>query len=76
MATNRGNTLTPYDTGKRLQPNVYPVQPCRLPDVEEADRFGRVDFDLSVGRECSTVHGGGSASSWMPLRPHVLRDDL
>lgn len=37
--------LTPYDRGIRLEPKPWHVQPANLPDFEEADRYGRVDFD-------------------------------
>lgn len=36
---------TPYDTGIRLEPKPWHVQPANLPDFKEADRYGRVDFD-------------------------------
>lgn len=45
-------TLTPYDAGDRLQPMPWHTQPLNLPDPEEADRYGKVDFDND---ESSTV---------------------
>ena len=41
--------LTPYDTGKRLQPMPWHVQPLNLPDPAEEDQYGRVDFDDDEG---------------------------
>jgi hypothetical protein len=38
-------SLTPYDTGDRLEPQPWQVQPRNLPDAEEAARYGKVDFD-------------------------------
>lgn len=51
--------LTPYDTGVRLEPNPWPVQPRNLskPDLgaEERDRYGRVDFDNDAGETVASV---------------------
>jgi hypothetical protein len=38
-------SLTPYDTGQRLEPMPWHVQARNLPAPEEADRYGKVDFD-------------------------------
>lgn len=48
--------LTPYDTGVRLEPKPWHVQRLNLPDEEEADRFGRVDFDNDEGAVGLTVY--------------------
>lgn len=43
-------TLTPYDTGARLQPVPWHVQRGNLnKGVGEEDRYGRVDFDDDEG---------------------------
>lgn len=48
--------LTPYDTGERLQPCRWHIQPRNLPDPEERDRYGRVDFDNDEGATMVSVH--------------------
>lgn len=47
--------LTPYDKGTRLQPMPWHVQPRNLPDPEEADRYGKVDFDDDEGSTVATL---------------------
>jgi hypothetical protein len=55
--------LTPYDTGARCEPHVWPT-PTQLtlekssPDARaiEEDRFGRVDFDNDEATTVCTVH--------------------
>ncbi|GAA1114177.1 hypothetical protein [Nocardiopsis metallicus] len=55
--------LTPYDTGARCEPQIWPT-PTRLalekssPDARaiEEDRFGRVDFDNDEATSVCTVH--------------------
>lgn len=49
-------TLTPYDTGARLQPMPWHTQPLNLPDPKELDRYGRVDFDTDEGSTVATVY--------------------
>lgn len=49
-------SLTPYDTGVRLEPKPWHVQPLLLPATEEADRYGRVDFDTDEGSTALTVY--------------------
>lgn len=46
---------TPYDTGERLEPKPWHVQPRNLPDFEEADRYGRVDFENDASETVLTV---------------------
>lgn len=46
---------TPYDTGVRLEPKPWHVQPANLSDFEEADRYGRVDFDNDAGETVAQV---------------------
>lgn len=53
--------LTPYDTGKRLQPMPWRVQPLNLPDEQEAGRYGRVDFDDDEGSTVATVYAERNA---------------
>lgn len=48
--------ITPYDTGERLEPKAWHVQPRNLPSEEEAERYGRVDFDDDEGRTVLTAH--------------------
>lgn len=36
------DALTPYDTGERLEPQLWPVN-------DDPDRYGRVDFDDDEG---------------------------
>lgn len=55
--------LTPYDTGARCEPRVWPT-PTYLalenfsPEARaiEEDRFGRVDFDDDTAATVCTVH--------------------
>ncbi len=47
--------LTPYDTGDRLEPKPWHVQPLNLPDADEAARYGRVDFDNDSGETVLTA---------------------
>jgi hypothetical protein len=50
-------SLTPYDTGTRLEPKPWHVQPRNLPqDPAEAHRYGKVDFDDDEGATRLTVH--------------------
>lgn len=49
-------SLTPYDQGTRLEPKPWQVQNLNLPDEEEADRYGRVDFDNDEGATGLTVY--------------------
>ena len=43
-------TLSPYDTGARLDPKVWPVN-------GDSDRYGRVDFDDDEGATQFTAYG-------------------
>lgn len=47
--------LTPYDAGARLEPKPWHVQSFNLPGQEEADRYGRVDFDTDEGATALSV---------------------
>lgn len=53
--------LTPYDTGVRAEPRVWPTTTIDLNDLApiarglEEDRFGRVDFDDENGDSLFTV---------------------
>lgn len=50
-------TLTPYDTGARLEPHPFHVQPRNLlKDPAEAHRYGKVDFDDEESATRLTVH--------------------
>ncbi|MCB5280312.1 hypothetical protein [Arthrobacter sp. ES1] len=50
-------TLTPYDTGARLQPKPWHIQPRNLlQDPAEAHRYGKVDFDDDEGATRLTAH--------------------
>lgn len=48
--------ITPYDTGERLEPKSWHVQPRNLPSEEEEERYGRVDFDDDEGRTVLTAY--------------------
>lgn len=48
--------ITPYDTGERLESKAWHVQPRNLPSREEAERYGRVDFDDDEGRTVLTAY--------------------
>ena len=48
--------ITPYDTGERLEPKVWHIQPRNLPSQEEAERYGRVDFDDDEGQTVFTAY--------------------
>ena len=41
--------LTPYDTGERAEPHVWPVDPT------DHDGYGLVDFDNDEGTTVATV---------------------
>jgi hypothetical protein len=47
-------TLTPYDTGDRLEPRLW-VTPSQATPATDPDRFGRVDFDDDEGTTRATV---------------------
>lgn len=49
-------SLTPYDTGARLEPQPWHVQPRNLPSPGEAARYGKVDFDDEEGATVLTAH--------------------
>lgn len=42
-------TLTPYDTGTRLEPQLWPLN-------DEPDRYGRVDFDDDEGATIASAY--------------------
>lgn len=42
-------TLTPYDTGARLEPYHWPVN-------DDPDRYGRVDFDDDEGTTIASAY--------------------
>lgn len=58
-------TLTPYDTGARLQPKPWHTQPANLPDPEEVDRYGRVDFDNDEGRTVLSAYVENTAAGYV-----------
>lgn len=47
-------TQTPYDTGERFQPEVWPTSP------DKPDSYGRVDFENDESATELTVHAGYS----------------
>lgn len=51
-------TLTPYDTGDRLEPHPWlrTAEQGRDPRTAEPQDFGRVDFDDEEGRTVATVY--------------------
>jgi hypothetical protein len=49
--------LTPYDTGARMQPQVWVLPDRRRPEEFDADRYGKVDFEDDAGTTIATVHG-------------------
>lgn len=58
-------TLTPYDTGARLEPKPWPVAtPTALDQIsldeiglaDELDRFGNVDFENDESATLVTIH--------------------
>jgi len=66
------DTLTPYDTGKRAEPKVWPT-PTRseltsTPPIEraliEAD-YGKVDFENDEGTTVATVWIEGTADGYV-----------
>jgi hypothetical protein len=42
-------SLTPYDTGERLEPQLWPTS-------DDPETFGRVDFDDDEGRTVFTAY--------------------
>lgn len=48
--------LTPYDTGARLEPMPWHVQPRNLAAPDEAARYGKVDFDDEEGATFLTAY--------------------
>lgn len=75
--SHAGFELSPYDTGARLEPFVYQVQPANMPDPEEADRYGKVDFDNAEARTMFTVWAepgpGGVVNVWVEKKTDVER---
>ncbi|HRL80917.1 MAG TPA: hypothetical protein PLK46_11375 [Propioniciclava sp.] len=49
--------LTPYDTGDRLEPQLWPTG--------EADTFGRVDFDDDESRTVATAYIAREGSAYV-----------
>lgn len=45
LDSERWPPLTPYDTGERLQPQVWVTPDPRRPEEHDRDRYGKVDFD-------------------------------
>jgi len=45
LETEHWPPLTPYDTGQRLQPEVWVTPDRRRPEEHDPDRYGRVDFN-------------------------------
>lgn len=43
------DALTPYDTGERLEPQLWPAN-------DDPDRYGRVDFDDEEGATIVSAH--------------------
>lgn len=54
--TQREKRLTPYDTGARLQPQVWVSADGRRPTEDDDDRYGKVDFDNDESATLGTVH--------------------
>lgn len=52
---HRGDNVTPYDTGARLEPMVW-VTPGRRPAEHDDERYGKVDLDNDGGTTIATVH--------------------
>lgn len=48
--------LTPYDKGDRLEPIPWHVQHRNLPKLEEAVRYGKVDFENEESATVLTAH--------------------
>lgn len=69
-------TLTPYDTGARLQPFPWHTQPANLPDPEEAKRYGRVDFDNDEGFTAFTVYAQVNEQGGYTLHIENINVDL
>lgn len=65
-------TLTPYDTGSRLEPKPWQVQPRNLlQDPAEAHRYGKVDFDDDEGATRLTAHVARNQGEGYTLYAHV-----
>jgi hypothetical protein len=66
MMTDR--TLTPYDTGERLEPHLWVrgevASPGGLPRRACVDDYGRVDFENEEGGTVLTVHVSRTAGGY------------
>lgn len=49
-------TLTPYDTGERLEPHPWIARDPGLTKAKEPDDYGKVDFDADDGYTVATLH--------------------
>lgn len=51
-------TLTPYETGERLEPELWNVYPVWQPDTYgTGEGWGKVDFDDENATTHATIHG-------------------
>lgn len=68
--------LTPYDTGVRLEPHPWHVQPRNLEqDPAEAARYGKVDFDNEEGTTFITSYVERNEDKSYTLHTNVHSDD-
>lgn len=66
--------LTPYDTGKRLEPHVWVPRDPGLPPAQDPDDYGRVDFDNEEGGTELTVHVDREDDGTLTLHIHSADD--
>lgn len=73
-------TLTPYDTGDRLEPHPWVrgevASPGGLPWRVEVGDFGRVDFDDDEGRTVLTLYVERSVTGGYALHVENLTAEL
>lgn len=68
------DNLTPYDTGTRLEPQVWVHRPDPADDAldRNLEAYGKVDFDDNEGRTIVTLHVESNPSGGPDTVNHVL----
>ncbi len=54
--TDSVGSLTPYDTGARMEPKLWVGKNQKPTNTADLDRFGRVDFENDEGASMVTVY--------------------
>lgn len=67
--------LTPYDTGERLEPKLWVTSTAGL-TRDNADEFGKVDFDDEEGATAFTVRAERNPDGSYTLRVENISVEL